>query len=202
MSDKPPSGRPCTTTTPKNEAHLHQVIRANQRITVNEKRAQLDVGVGALETMLSSLGYKTICARSVPRMLTQEQKDLQLAVSQEWWLCKVCMGIRTPDRDLSLTPVATSELTNPSLNRVDINCLGSVNVHQASVNVDWFNFFWVEEFHDASLLLTHFHDRGCFLRLSHRQYLQQRDKNFRILARRFSHHNNAISNPLGPLGAE
>ena len=100
------------------------------------------------------------------------------------------------------TSVATSELTNPSLNRVDINCLGSVNVHQASVNVDWFNFFWVEEFHDASLLLTHFHDRGCFLRLSHRQYLQQRDKNFRILARRFSHHNNAISNPLGPLGAE
>ena len=70
---------------------------------------------------------------------------------------------RCPEHGLSLTSVATPESTNPSPNRADINCLGSVNVHQAPVNVDWFNFFYVEESNDASLLLTLVHDRGCFL---------------------------------------
>ena len=62
---------------------LDLLIRANWRITVNEMRAELDVGVGAIETMLASLGYNKVCARWVPRMLTQEHKDHRRAVSQE-----------------------------------------------------------------------------------------------------------------------
>ena len=83
VSDKARSGRPCTSTTPENEARLDQLIRANRRITVNEMRAELDVGVSALETMLSSLGYSKVCARWVPRMLTQDQKDRQRDACQD-----------------------------------------------------------------------------------------------------------------------
>ena len=70
--------------------------------------------------------------------------------------------------------VTTRESTDSSPNCADINCLGSINVHQASVNVYWFNAFSVEEFNHTSLLLTHVHDRSRFLRLAHHQYSQQR----------------------------
>lgn len=83
MCDKPRSGRPRTANNDENEERLDQLIRENRRITINEMRAKLDVGVGALEAMLSSLGYSKVCARWVPRMLTQENKDNRLSVSQE-----------------------------------------------------------------------------------------------------------------------
>ena len=80
MNDKQRSRRPCTATIVENEARLKQVICANQQITVNEMHAELDVGVGALEMTLSSLGYSKVCVRWVPRMLMQNHC---LAVSQE-----------------------------------------------------------------------------------------------------------------------
>ena len=62
VSDKPRSGRPCTATIPENEVHLDELIHANRRVTVNEMRAELDVGIGALETMFSSLGYSKVAS--------------------------------------------------------------------------------------------------------------------------------------------
>ena len=49
--------------TPENEARLDHLIRTNQWTTVNEMRAELNVGVGARETMLSSLEYYLKCGR-------------------------------------------------------------------------------------------------------------------------------------------
>lgn len=71
--------------------------------------------------------------------------------------------------------------------------------HQALANGDC---FCAEGFSDASLLLTRVREGGCFLRLSRRQYLQQRVEIPMLLVRRFSHYSSAISNPLGPLWAE
>ncbi|XP_069998815.1 protein GVQW3-like [Penaeus vannamei] len=75
LSDKSRSGRPCTATTRENEVRLDQIICANREITVNEMRAELDVGVSALETMLSSLGYRKVGDRWVKRKRTKEQSD-------------------------------------------------------------------------------------------------------------------------------
>jgi len=36
VKDKPRTGRPCTAVTPRNEERLHQLIRANRRITTRE----------------------------------------------------------------------------------------------------------------------------------------------------------------------
>ena len=84
----------------------------------------------------------------------------------------------------------------------DINCLDSINIHQALMNVDWFKFFSVDEFYQKSQILTRVHNRGGFLKLSQCQYFQQKDKDFRILAGRFSLYNDTMYNPIGTLGAE
>ena len=47
-------------------------------------REELGVGASEVEIMLSSLEYSKICARWVPRMLTQDQKD-------RWWV--VCQDL-------------------------------------------------------------------------------------------------------------
>ena len=63
MKDKPHSRRPCTTVTPRNEEHLDQVISANWQITTRELCTELNIGFNALETMVTTLEYRKICAR-------------------------------------------------------------------------------------------------------------------------------------------
>ena len=83
VTDKPRSGRPCTAVNSQNKERLDQLIRANQQITTRELCTELNVGFNALETMLATLGYRKVCARWVPRVLTQEQKDHQMQVCQD-----------------------------------------------------------------------------------------------------------------------
>ena len=57
VSDKPRSGHPNTATNKKNEARLDELIKSNRRITVNEMSTELGVSVGAVEKLISFLGY-------------------------------------------------------------------------------------------------------------------------------------------------
>ena len=83
VNDKPRSGRPCTAVNPQNEERLDQLIRANRRITTRELCTELNVGFNALETMLATLGYRKVCAKWVPRTLTQEEKNHRMQVCQD-----------------------------------------------------------------------------------------------------------------------
>ena len=83
VKDKPGSGRPCTALTPHNEERLDQLIRANRRITSRELCRELNIGFTALETMVSTLEYRKVCTRWVPRMLTQENKEHRMQVFQD-----------------------------------------------------------------------------------------------------------------------
>jgi len=83
VKDKPRSGRPCTAVTPRNEERLDQLIRANRRITTRELCTELNIGCNALEAMVATLGYRKVCARWVPRMLTQEHKENRMQVCQD-----------------------------------------------------------------------------------------------------------------------
>ena len=83
MKDKPRSGRPCTAVTPRNEEHLDQLIRANRLITTRELCTELNIGFNALETLVATLEYRNVCARWVPRMLTQEHKENRMQVCQD-----------------------------------------------------------------------------------------------------------------------
>ena len=83
VKDKQHSGWPCTAVTPWNEERLDQLIRTNRRITTTELcTEQLNIGYNALETMVATLEYSRVCARWVPRMLTQEHKVCQDLLNQ------------------------------------------------------------------------------------------------------------------------
>ena len=74
VRDKPRSGRSSTAINEKSEARLDEPIKSNRRITVNKMSTELEVSVGAVGKLISSLGYSKRCATWVPRMLTSEQK--------------------------------------------------------------------------------------------------------------------------------
>jgi len=61
--------------------------------------------------------------------------------------------------------VANAETRHPPPHCANINCLVSVNVQQASMNVIGCNFLCMEEFNYTPLLHTQFHVRRHFVRL-------------------------------------
>ena len=83
VKDMPRSGRPCTAVTPQNEECLDQLICANRRITTRELCMEPNIGCNALEAMVAMLEYGKVCARWVPRMLTQEHKEHRMQVCQD-----------------------------------------------------------------------------------------------------------------------
>ena len=83
VKNKPCSGWPCTAVTPRNEEHLDQLIRANWQITTMELCTELNIGFSVLETMLATLECRKVCARLVPRMLTQEHKEHLMQACQD-----------------------------------------------------------------------------------------------------------------------
>jgi len=83
VKDEPHSRRPFTAVTPRNEERLDQLIRANRRITTRELCMELNIGCNALETVVATLEYRKVCARSVPFMFTQEHKEHRMQVCQD-----------------------------------------------------------------------------------------------------------------------
>jgi len=75
VKGKPRSGWPCTAVTPRNEEHFDQLILTNQLITTRELCTELNIGFNALEMMVATLEYRKVCARWVPRVVTQEHKE-------------------------------------------------------------------------------------------------------------------------------
>jgi hypothetical protein len=72
MKGKPCSGQPCTAVTPRTEERLDQLICADWRITTRELCVEVNSSFSVLEMMVATLEYCKVCARWVPRMLTQE----------------------------------------------------------------------------------------------------------------------------------
>ena len=91
--DKPCSGRPITATNKEKKARLDKLINSNQQVNeiptnkcrkqVNEMSTEFGASVGAVEKLISSLGYSKRYVRWVLRMLILEQKDHWVTVSQE-----------------------------------------------------------------------------------------------------------------------
>jgi hypothetical protein len=78
--DKPHSGWPCTAVTPRYEERLVQLICANRRIMTRELCTELNIGFSVLETMVTTLEYRKVCARWVPRMLIREYTEHRMQV--------------------------------------------------------------------------------------------------------------------------
>ena len=76
---KPRPGHPCSAAMPDNE----QLIHADWWSMAKELCAQLNVGCNALEKMFDNLGYRKVCARWVPWMLTQDQKNYRMKICRD-----------------------------------------------------------------------------------------------------------------------
>jgi len=81
VTDAERSGRPATATTTRNEERTIELIRENRRITVEEVARRLNVSVGSAYSLIhDSLKFSKVCARWVPKELTEEHKRKSLDV--------------------------------------------------------------------------------------------------------------------------
>jgi len=75
------SRRPATATTTRNEKRTLELIRENRRITVEEVAERLNVSVGSAYSLIhDSLKFSKVCARWVPKKLTEDHKLKRLDV--------------------------------------------------------------------------------------------------------------------------
>ena len=69
------SGRPCTLTTDTNIEKVWQLVRSGHRLTICIIANQLGMDKEMVCTILvDTLGMRKVCAKMVPRLLTEEQK--------------------------------------------------------------------------------------------------------------------------------
>jgi len=74
IQDQPPSGRPRTATTEPNKKRVDQILKENRCVTLDAVATKLVIGHNAVQEMAGSLGYRKICARWLPRLLTKDRK--------------------------------------------------------------------------------------------------------------------------------
>ena len=75
----PKSGRPCTSTTDTNIEKVRQLVRSDRRVTIRVIVNELGMDKEIVCTILvDTLGMRKVCAKMVPRLLTEEQKAQRL----------------------------------------------------------------------------------------------------------------------------
>ena len=84
VKDEEGSGRPSTTQTSDDTARVRELVRSDRRLTVNMIADEVNVNQEAVDRILTEeLGMRKICAKMVPRNLTQQQRDACVSVSAE-----------------------------------------------------------------------------------------------------------------------
>lgn len=84
LCDQPRSGRPATVTDSSHQTQVDELIRANRRIKLRDIVAEVDMSLERVQHLVHDvLGYRKVCARWVPRMLTPDMKQNRKQISQE-----------------------------------------------------------------------------------------------------------------------
>ena len=83
IQDQPHSGRPRTASTEPNKKRVDEIINADRRVTQDEIATKLGIGHNAVQEMIGSLGYRKICTRWVPRLLTEDHQVQRKAITSE-----------------------------------------------------------------------------------------------------------------------
>ena len=79
MKDDLKSGRPCSSTTDTNIEKVRQLVRSDHHLTICVIANKVGMDEETVCTILvDTLGMRKVCAKMVPRLLTQEQKAQQL----------------------------------------------------------------------------------------------------------------------------
>ena len=83
ITDKERSGRPLSAVTEENKRSVDELIRSDRRITVRGIVDVIGTGHGSVQDIIRELGYSKVCARWVPRQLTDELKQSRLNISMQ-----------------------------------------------------------------------------------------------------------------------
>jgi histone-lysine N-methyltransferase SETMAR len=84
IDDDERSGRPSTSTTPENVAKVREAILADLRQTSHDVCEIVGLSYGTVHCILEdNLNMRPISARFVPRLLSDNQKDLHVSVCSE-----------------------------------------------------------------------------------------------------------------------
>ena len=82
ISDKERPGRPSSVTTDKNSALVEKMVKNNRTITTYQLMERLSSSKGSVLRLLEDLGYRKLCSKWVPKLLTREmmqtRKDICL----------------------------------------------------------------------------------------------------------------------------
>ncbi|XP_067663365.1 protein GVQW3-like [Haliotis asinina] len=82
LDDDPRPGRPSTSTTQANIDTVHQLVTGNRRITLHELEDATGLSYGSIHSILNeNLHISKVCARWVPRMLSDDMKLSRVNIS-------------------------------------------------------------------------------------------------------------------------
>ena len=84
VEDDLKSGRPSTAKTDANIERVRELVHRDRRFTIRIMADELGMDKESVRSILvDTLGMRKVCAKMVPRLLTQEQKDRRLNVCQD-----------------------------------------------------------------------------------------------------------------------
>ena len=84
LDDDPRAGRPSTSKTEENVERVRQVVRGDRRLTVRMIADEVGMNHNAVwEIITEDLGMRKICAKMVPKLLSNDQKDRRKQVCQD-----------------------------------------------------------------------------------------------------------------------
>ena len=84
VEDDHTSGRPSTSRTDKNVERVRQKVQSNHRLTVGMIADELDINSERVWRIITEdLGMRKICAKMVPRLLNEGQKERCVQESQD-----------------------------------------------------------------------------------------------------------------------
>ena len=84
VGEDPRPGRPSTSTDDDHVERVRAVIRGNRRLTVREVANEVGISIGSCHQILTEkLQMRRVSAKFVPRLLTDDQKENRVEISQE-----------------------------------------------------------------------------------------------------------------------
>ena len=83
VTDEERSGRPATSRTEENIAKICQIVRKNRRVTVRNIAEQVNIDKETIREILTEdFDMRKVCAKIVPKELTEEQKQRRITICQ------------------------------------------------------------------------------------------------------------------------
>lgn len=106
LDDEPRSGRPVEVTTPEMCNAVKKLVEEDRRIRVRQIVEELGISTGTVETIIhEKMNLSKVCARWVPRMLTNSQMNARVTA------CKEIVAMISADQDDFYARLVTGDET-------------------------------------------------------------------------------------------